>query len=75
MMSTYHDGDHLITFNWVKVKKNDVIVFRLGTRYLIKRVDKVSIRNIYISGDNKKMSVKLRPITPQQVVGRILLKY
>lgn len=75
MVPMYQDGDHVVTFNWFGIKKKDVIVFRLGRRYLIKRVDTINDEQIVVSGDNKSKSIKLKPIVLDQVVGRVVLKY
>ena len=39
------------------------------------REAKIKGEEIYIFGDNKKLSSKLKPINLQQVVGRVILKY
>lgn len=77
------DGDHVLTFNWTKIQKADVIVF--ATRHpeldsgsgvtFIKRVNKIVGDFIYVSGDNKKLSSKIGPITKTDVLGKVIFKY
>ena len=69
------EGDHVLTFNWVLPKRGNVIVFRSGDMYLVKRVDRIREADIFISGDNKKLSKKLGPIGKGKIVGKVVLKY
>lgn len=75
-------GDRVLTFNWGKVRSGDIIVFCYFERveesknvFMIKRVSKISAKRMYVSGDNKKLSSKIKPIGLKQVVGRVVLKY
>lgn len=68
-------GDHVLTFNWVKVEAGYVIVFKVSDEYFVKRVKKIAGKNIFVEGDNKKMSLGLGPIRREQIVGRVVLKY
>ena len=75
MMPAYKPGDHVLTFNWVGVKKGDVIVFRQGKIKMIKRVKKIEGGKVFVEGDNKKESAKIGPIPSSQIVGKVILKY
>lgn len=35
----------------------------------------MSGQNIFVEGDNKKLSSKLKPIKFSQIVGKVILKY
>ncbi len=69
------DGDHVLTFNWVKVKAEDVVVFKIAEGYFVKRVEQVSGEHIVVEGDNRALSSKMEPIKAEQVVGKVVLKY
>lgn len=75
MELAYFEGDRVLTFNWIKVRVGDVIVFKTHNKYLIKRVNKLSSNKLIVEGDNKEKSSKVKPIAPQLVVGRVILKY
>ena len=69
------DGDHVLTFNWIKPKVKDVIVFQSGKIYKIKRVIKTSADLIFVAGDNKEFSTKEKPVKKRDVVGKVIAKY
>lgn len=100
MMPHYKPGDHLLTFNWGKVKKGDVIIFNRhpqGTggsvlmsrerdfstmsqkdkamNCLIKRIDKIEGKLVFVSGDNKLSTSLIGPISLDQIIGKVILKY
>lgn len=75
MIPTFIPGDHVLTFNWIKPKLSDVIVFYKEKKYFIKRVKKIEADLIYIEGDNVKSSASLGPIAKKQIRGRVILKY
>ncbi len=70
-----HQGDRVLTFNWVGPKAGDVVVFMLANKFLVKRVKKVSGEVVLVEGDNKKASSKVEPINLNQVIGKVILKY
>lgn len=75
MEPTYFPNDRVLTFNWIKPKAGDVIVFWDGSRNFIKRVDFIKNSLVRVYGDNKKMSSKFKPINKSQIVGVVILKY
>jgi SOS-response transcriptional repressor LexA len=78
MLPAYIPGDHVLTFNWVRIKVGDVIVFKIQDRHsvsFLKRVDKIIGEEIYLSGDNKKESSQVKPIKKSQIIGKVILKY
>lgn len=75
MEPSFREGNHVLTFNWVRPKVGDVIVFRVSNSFVVKRVRRMSGQNIFVEGDNKKMSSKLGPIKIGQIVGKVIFKY
>lgn len=75
MLPEFRPGDHAVTFNWVRPKVGDVVVFRRGGQQYLKRVDKVVGKTLYVSGDNKRESVREQVIDGSQLLGKVILKY
>ncbi len=75
MEPAYLEGDHVLTFNWSKIREHDVIVFRSGRIYFLKRVIKIDDSFINVEGDSKKLSSKVGPVEISSVVGRVIFKY
>lgn len=75
MEPVYRHGDHVLTFNWVQLKKGDVIVFKNEEKNFIKRIDKLDDGKVYVSGDNKLRISLISPIKQDQIIGKVILKY
>ena len=86
MLPVFKPGDHVLTFNWGKIKVGDVVVFKMSKDYFIKRVVKIGKHGqgkvynklydyIYIRGDNKAKSAKMKPVLRTQIVGEVVFKY
>jgi len=71
----FHEGDHVLTFNWKKPTVGDVIVFRHDGLYLVKRIKKVSAGKYYVEGDNRALSSKGMWMNKGEVTGKVILKY
>lgn len=75
MLPAFASGDRVLTFNWGKLKANNVVVFRQDDKYFIKRIDKFVDNYVYISGDNRSKSSKMKPVKRELIVGKVILKY
>lgn len=75
MEPSFREDDHVLTFNWSRLRIGNVIVFEKDGRHFIKRVEKIAKGNIYVTGDNQSESAKIGPVTFKEVIGRIILKY
>lgn len=75
MEPTFFEGERVLTFNWLKPKAGDVIVFNVGDKNLIKRVVKIKDDRFFFAGDNRKFSSRTDPIRSDQVIGKVILKY
>ena len=75
MEPNFRQGDHVLTFNWAKLKAGDVIVFKKHEKNYLKRINKLRGDKIIISGDNKNLSVKSISVRKEQITGRVLVKY
>lgn len=75
MEPAFLDGDHVLTFNWIKPYSGDVVVFKSGNISKIKRVIKTSTDLIFVAGDNRKLSSREKTVRKRDVVGKVILKY
>ena len=79
MMPAFKPGDHVLTFNWGKYRKNDLIVFKRNEaakgQYYLKRVDNVKGDQVMASAENKKQSIRIYKLSVKQIVGKVILKY
>ena len=79
MMPALKPGDHVLTFNWGKYRKNDLIVFKRNEaakgQYYLKRVDNVKGDQVMASAENKKISTRVYKVNRGQIVGKVILKY
>ena len=67
--------DHVLTFNWVRPRVGDVVVFKVGNNYLVKRIAKVSSGEVTVKGDHQALSSKVAPINKSQIAGKVVLRY
>jgi phage repressor protein C with HTH and peptisase S24 domain len=75
MIPAFNPRERVITYNWSTFKPGSVIVFNNGTKVLVKRIDKIDGNKVYVSGDNKKLSAKVGPISFEDIIGRVFIKY
>lgn len=75
MEPAFFDGDHVLTFNWIKPKIGDVVVFKSENILKIKRIQKILGTRILVHGDNRKSSTEEKPIKPGDLIGKVILKY
>ena len=75
MVPVFMPGDHVLTFNWARVSKGDVIVFKSDGKKYIKRITKIKSNLIAVSGDNNARSAKMGTIEKNQIVGKVIFKY
>ena len=75
MLPAFRPGDHVLTFNLLKPKTGDVIVYHKDAGYYIKRVFKISSGRIFAEGDNKISGKRVPSFGFRDVVGVVLWKY
>ena len=75
MEPSYYEGDRVLTFNFSKLKKNDVVVFRFSGQFHLKRIIRIENGLFYVDGDNKYVSTKYRPIKRELIIGKVVFKY
>lgn len=65
-------GDIVFTSSLFSLKPNDIAVFKLGNKKMVKRISKISKDRIYIHGDNKNDSLDVGWITKKDIIGKVL---
>lgn len=75
MVPQFRPGNHVLTFNWVKLKVGNAVVFQANGRFFIKRLTKVSSNSFEAKGDNQKESLRIYRFESKNLVGRVILKY
>lgn len=69
------DQEVLILCWFYKIKKRDLIVFKKSGKNMLKRVQKIIDKKIYVLGDNKNKSTDSREfgwIRLDQVLGKVI---
>lgn len=81
MLPTLSPGQDVLSFNWAyigkKPKVGDIVVVEVNGRQMVKRIQKVDDRHIFVVGDNDKESTDSRdfgPISEDQIIGRVVYK-
>ncbi len=82
MLPTYKPGQQVLSFNWGylfnKPKVGDIVVLEQGGKKMIKRVKKIRSDEIFVLGDNEKMSTDSRTfgwIKKSQIIGKNILTF
>lgn len=79
MLPSLRNGQDILSFNWAyigrKPKVGDIVVIEQKGKEMVKRVSKVSDREILIEGDNKDQSTDSRDfgaVSMEDVIGKIV---
>lgn len=79
MNPTLKEGQDVVSFNWAylgrKPKVGDIVVIKVGGKEMVKRVQSVHDREVFVEGDNTTESTDSRhfgPVNMDQVVGRVV---
>lgn len=75
MQPYLQEGDHVLSLNFLRVRKGDVIVFKQDNKYLIKRIKKIAGKEYLLAGDNKKDSLEIKPIQKNDIIGKVVFKF
>lgn len=77
MSPNLKEGTDILTFNWNKIKVGDVVVIKNEGKEIVKRVQSINGREVFVQGDNKEGSTDSRhfgPINIDQVVGKVVYR-
>lgn len=69
-------GEVVLVWQWGKPKIGDVVVFRRGEEFWVKRIVAVSSESsairFLVEGDNKGDSLGVQPLKREQILGRVV---
>ena len=81
MVPTLCPGQDVLSFNWAylgkRPKVGDIVVVRLNGKDVVKRVNNVYDRTIYLLSDNSQESTDSRdfgPVGMDQVIGKVVYR-
>lgn len=79
MVPTLQQGQDVLSFNWAylskKPKVGDIVVIKFKGKEIIKRVHKLSDREVVVQGDNMDESTDSRDfgaVEMDQIVGKVI---
>lgn len=76
MLPTLKEGQDVLSLNWfVNPKVGDIVVIKHDGKDMVKRIQKVDDRHIFVKGDNREDSTDSRhfgPVKIDQVVGKVI---
>ncbi|MBI3109537.1 S26 family signal peptidase [Candidatus Daviesbacteria bacterium] len=75
MLPTLKEGQEVLTFNWSRPKKGDVVVIKHDDKEMVKRIQKIDGNLRYVMGDNRQESTDSRhfgSINKSQIVGKVI---
>lgn len=61
-----------IPFKFISPKEGDVILFRNNNKNIVKRISKIENNKYFVSGDNKKDSMKFDSLTSEKILGKVI---
>lgn len=78
MNPTLIEGQDVLSVNWFyKIKVGDLVIVKVDGKEMVKRIQKVDDRRIFVIGDNKDESTDSRdfgPVNTDQVVGKVIYR-
>lgn len=76
MIPTLHPGQDILSFNWfVNPQVGDIVVIKQDNMEIVKRVQKVDGKEVFVMGDNIRESTDSRhfgSITLDQIKGKVV---
>ena len=76
MFPTLKLGQHVVTFNWfLRLKVGNLVVAKVNSRLIIKRISKIKQHEYFLVGDNKKESTDsghFGGVKMEQIIGKVL---
>lgn len=76
MTPALRPGQDILSFDWfVNPKAGDIVVIKIHGKEMVKRIQKVNGRCIFVIGDNPRESTDSRhfgPVKVDQIVGKVI---
>jgi len=78
MSPTLKDGQDVLSVNWfVNPKVGDIVVIKIEDKEIVKRIQSIHDREVFVEGDNKEESTDSRyfgPISRDQIKGKVVYR-
>ena len=79
MFPNLQSAQDILCFNWAyvffKPKRGDIVVIKHQGKEMVKRIQKIDDRQIFVQGDNQKESTDSRnfgPIDKSEIIGKVI---
>lgn len=79
MLPTLKSSQDVLVFNWAYIfsrpKKGDIVVIKINGREMLKRIQKVHDRELFVEGDNKTESTdsrKFGAVDKSEIIGKVI---
>ncbi len=79
MLPTLRPGQDIISFNWAylarKPKIGDVVVVKVKGKEIVKRIQNIHDREVFVIGDNQSESTDSKqfgPVNINQIEGKVI---
>ena len=76
MYPTLKEGQDVLSINWfVNPKVGDIVIIEVNGKQMVKRIQSISDRKIFVVGDNEKESTDSKsfgPVKMEDVVGKVI---
>lgn len=66
--------DRVLTYNYGKLKKGSVVTVKVDGMIMLKRVKSIG-KKIFLHSDNKRFAKREYIAKPEDIIGRVFLKY
>ena len=72
MLPTLEPGDQVLVLRWFPAHRGQVVVARLGNRFMIKRLLKIEDGQVELAGDNPEADQRLYLVPRREIVGVVI---
>lgn len=76
MMPTFSPNEKVLAsslpFLFSGPKKNDIVIFKHGNKFLVKRVKSFSNGKYFLEGDNKNDNLRIPLLSRKQILGKVV---
>lgn len=74
MEPAFCDKDRVLTLNYAKLQKGSVVTANVNGTVMLKRVKSLG-KKIVLHSDNKSVAKREYEVAPDDIIGRVFLKY
>lgn len=74
MAPMFRELDRVLTYNYGKLQKGSVVIANVDGMIMLKRVKSIG-KKVVLHSDNKKLAKREYEVKPEDIIGRVFLKY